>query len=429
MRKIKLSAYLNKRAAAEPLTENLDQRCIRRAVVIPARDESTSLPATVRSLENNPEKDCRSTLVLVVVNGEAPGKQGKGDETSVDAEQIQLDNLRTLEWLAAKARNSPLQLTWLDHSSPGLEFSSGHGVGLARKLGADSVLGYLANNLDSGVSSAPDLNKFPILHLDADTLVEDNYLRTVSESVSSSGALGGVINFKHRLPSEPQSLRDAVEAYDLFLRYYALGLRFADSPYAFHTIGSAMCSTVEGYVRSGGIPARRKAGEDFYFLQQLRKAGKITLIDDTAVHPSGRIESKNIFGTGKGIQNMLNSADSGYPVYTPVIFRKLKKSLAIINDAIVRLPGEEIMRVIDEPVIRNFLAEKGFPGKVAKWQQNYRKAEDLQHAFNIWFDALATYRLIRRMSATAAYPRQPLREAWDELESCFRLSQAAGDSS
>ncbi|MFW6414459.1 MAG: hypothetical protein ACOCZS_04060 [Verrucomicrobiota bacterium] len=422
MKKAKFFAYLNKYALAESITGETDSGALRRAVVIPARGENTELPATLQSLEKNPAEDCRATLVTVVVNGVSPydvSTRSLHAETVADAREIQAANLRTLQWLAAKAGESPLHLTWIDHASRGREFSPRQGVALARKIGADSILSLLFSRLTGRAGKEQELENFPILHLDADTLVDRHYLRAVDAGLRNSGKEAAVIDFRHRLPDSSVAVRKAVTAYDVYLRYYARGLRFAGSPYAFHTIGSAMASTLGGYVKAGGIPAQREAGEDFYFLQQLRKITEIESICDTTVYPSGRIESRNIFGTGKGIQAMLAAEESGYPVYSPEIFCQLQTALRVITENITASP-EDILTGIDESIIRNFLLEKGFLTVMKKWQHNYRRRADLRHAFQVWFDALATYRLIRRMSSDPAYPPRPLLEAWTELANYCR---------
>ena len=62
----------------------------------------------------------------------------------------------------------------------------------------------------------------------------------------------------------------AIICYEIFLRYYVLGLKFAKSDYAFHTIGSTMLCTPDAYVKVEGMN-KRKAAEDFYFLEKLAK--------------------------------------------------------------------------------------------------------------------------------------------------------------
>src|SRR5690606_30362640 len=101
-----------------------------------------------------------------------------------------------------------------------------------------------------------------IISLDADTLVEPNYLQALRKEFDLQDAWAAVIDFAHPLAG-PVEQQAAILAYEIHLRYHVLGLRYAGSPYAFHTVGSAMACTAEAYVAAGGMN-RRQAGEDFY---------------------------------------------------------------------------------------------------------------------------------------------------------------------
>ena len=47
-------------------------------------------------------------------------------------------------------------------------------------------------------------------------------------------------------------------------------MKYARSPYAFHTIGSTMAVSANHYAKVRGFP-KREAGEDFYLLNKLAK--------------------------------------------------------------------------------------------------------------------------------------------------------------
>ena len=65
-----------------------------------------------------------------------------------------------------------------------------------------------------------------------------------------------------------ENLYEGIANYELHLRYYVWALRSIKFPYAFQTVGSSMLCRASSYVRYGGMN-RRKAGEDFYFLQKI----------------------------------------------------------------------------------------------------------------------------------------------------------------
>jgi hypothetical protein len=248
--------YLEKRGAVRPILGNFDRnRNYHQAVVIPALAEAEYLPLTIQSLDSNiPENVLRNTLVLVVVNNRLPEIGTRVNQGDL-VEQID-NNAATLKWLESVSRDSSYSLAWIDASSPGKELPHWGGVGLARKIGCDSVISYL---LECNRTTA--LKNFVFYSLDADALVSTNYLETAGHELRSNRCAGGTIPFKHQKADSAEG-QAAIDVYEAFLHYYVDGLRWAGSPYAFHTIGSCLCFTADGYIRANGFPARRQAGED-----------------------------------------------------------------------------------------------------------------------------------------------------------------------
>jgi len=115
--------------------------------------------------------------------------------------------------------------------------------------------------------------------------------------------------------------------YEIFLRYWVLGLQYAQSPWAFHSIGSTMVTTTEAYVGVRGMN-RRSSGEDFYFLQKLAKYSGIHSIRETRVFPSARLSDRVPFGTGKRIRRFLSGdPQREYLLYDPRIFGIIRRWL------------------------------------------------------------------------------------------------------
>ena len=83
-------------------------------------------------------------------------------------------------------------------------------------------------------------------------------------------------------------------------------MKYSNLPYSFHTIGSAFALTASAYARQGGMN-RRKAGEDFYFINKLIKGEVFGEINDTTVIPSPRVSNRVPFGTGRAILEGLNT--------------------------------------------------------------------------------------------------------------------------
>jgi hypothetical protein len=350
------------------------------AVVIPALAEYGNLFETLRSLSTNPPEYLARFLVLVVVNH-------REDAEANDKE----DNYETLMRLAAgDPELSPLRLAWVDAATPGKEMpAKAGGVGLARKIGLDLALTRLAFG-----------NERPLLVcLDADTLVEPNYLTVIAAHFRCCTGGGAVIPFRHR-PAATQAGQEAIDRYELFLRSYVLGLSLAGSPYAFHTVGSAMACTAEAYVRMGGMN-RRPAAEDFYFLQQLHRTAGVEELRGTTVHPSARPSHRVPFGTGRSISRTLMGESSAIMFYHPDCFRFLGELLQVVagnrcRDAVPLMAQAAAF----SPQLEEYLEVSGFPCAWERLQKNSRGPEPLLSAFHGWFDALRTMKLIHHLSAT-----------------------------
>lgn len=354
------------------------------AVVIPALAESATLFATLRSLAANPAELLARFLVIVVVN------------QRTDAQlQDKLDNLATLERLAAAEPLFPqIKLAWVDAASPGLELAArGGGVGLARKIGADLAL------LRLDCQGGDPL----LISLDADTLVGPDYLAALARHFGQTQAGGAVIPFRHQQGSSAKEQR-AIDLYELFLRSYVLGLELAGSPYAFHTVGSAMACRASAYARMGGMNSR-SAGEDFYFLQQLQRTAGVARVSGTVVFPSARASHRVPFGTGRSVSRALAGDDAAISFYRPECFRVLGDWLALVTQH-VELGGTGLCAASRgiSAELSGYLESTGFGSAWEKLRSNNKSAQTLLTAFHGWFDGLRTMKLIHYLSA-GDYPR------------------------
>lgn len=386
--------YLAKRAATRPLQHGPETGAdLRQAIIIPALDERATLPLTLASLAANPPALLAQTLVVVVVNNR-PAMDSNPTPTP--------ENAATLTWLAAAAAQSPLRLAWIDAATPGHELPAWGGVGLARRLGCDSVLAALHANTPEA------LRDVVIFSLDADTLVEPSYLAAAAE-FRASGKAGGVLPFRHQ-PADSPELQAAIDAYECYLHYYVDGLRWAGSPYAFHTVGSCMLCTADAYVAASGFPARRQAGEDFYFCQELAKTGGICELRSSMVHPSPRLSRRVPFGTGPRMAEAVLEGHRDFVAYDARCFAVLRQVLAaavagLDTDAATVLAG-----LATEPLAQQFLLARGFPETWGQFQRQFRTREARLAAFHRWFDGFTTLKLIHHLTEQK-WPRVPLRDA------------------
>ena len=354
------------------------------AVVIPALAESDHLFATLQSLAQNPGQILSRFLTLVVVNHR---------EDALRSDKS--DNEHTLQRLAAgdpSLRN--LHLACVDAASKGLELpAKGGGVGLARKIGFDLSL----SRLRYGPSATL------LISLDADTLVRPDYLPALMRHFQGTKVPGAVIPFCHRAGSSPDQ-DEAIRRYELFLRVYVLGLSRAGSPYAFHTVGSAMACIADSYARMGGMNLRA-AGEDFYFLQHLAKTGGISQVKGTVVYPSARASHRVPFGTGRSISRLLGSEEGAVLFYQKDCFQILGEWLALIAQNVQS--GWKEIRERSETIsthLAEYLDSIGFITVWDKLRRNFRDPSTLMSGFQVWFDGLKTMKLIHHLSA-GIFPR------------------------
>ena len=284
--------------------------------------------------------------------------------------------------ILAQNRASLIQAkAWIaEHSSPRfaahlLDFpalpAKHAGVGLARKIGMDEALRRFAavNRLD-GV----------ILCFDADCGCDPNYLVEVERHFAEHPRSPGCsIYFEHPLDSE------AIALYELHLRYYVQGLRFAGFPHAYHTIGSSMAVRVDAYLKQGGMN-KRKAGEDFYFLHKIIPLGNFGEINRTRVVPSPRASDRVPFGTGRAVREyQRGEAMTTYPLRAFDDLRELFAQVpALFASDPRRMP----------PAIEAFLATVDFPAALAEIRSNTTSPQAFAKRFFRWFDGFLAMKFI-----------------------------------
>jgi hypothetical protein len=377
------------------------------AVIIPALAEGKSLFDTLVALSANSLENMDRTLVLCVINNRKPGIDRPDDIEQNQRTLVRLDRLihghPALEdpvngRMAIEdrmIREACPNLAYLDASSSGMEMPVHNGgVGMARKLGMDTALGMF----DYGRPSVKLL-----FCLDADTRVEPNYLSAVRRFFEKKRHSAAVIDYAHPMNGEP-ALLAAICCYEIFLRYYSLGLRAARSPYAYHAIGSTMVCTADGYAAVGGMN-RREAGEDFYFLNKLAKLSGIGHICDTTVYPSARASHRVPFGTGQRVLRFLEGRRNEYLLYHPDVFAVLGRWLALMP-AVTDCEMEFILDGAADihPRLRFFLEENRFHEAWPRIRWNHRHADDLSRHFHAWFDGFRTLKLVHDLTEKAFPP-------------------------
>ena len=320
--------------------------------VIPCYNENACIGEPLSSLKVAAEKAPFPVAVLAVVNfprGEAPAESLKLLERFRRGEF----GIKNLLFLYA----------------PDLE----GGVGAARKLGMDSFL----QNIPC--EAVPDALLFS---LDADTAVEPAYFAETARFLAESRAGGVTIGYRHR-PGETPEQERAIRRYEAYLDRYVDRLEECGSPYAFHSVGSAFAVKGEAYIRCGGMKVRR-AGEDFYFLQELAKTAGVSRLPEVLVHPSPRLSCRTPFGTGRAVRDLMEGKP--LPEISDAAFARLKVLLAALSEETLDCGAPALPESA-------FLQKERFFEVWPGIRRNTSPGRRLR-AFHVWFDGLKTLRFL-----------------------------------
>lgn len=404
--------YLNKYSLKEWNIELAEKKKFNNIVVIPAIKEYENIIRLLHSLTENDPAYFNETLFLFVIN----------NSKNSDAE-IKNDNQLTLEYLrrivrenytdllSKKILSSGLNIGIIDASSDGNELpDKDAGVGLARKIGMDLALTIFDYN-----------NNFKkiLICLDADCTVEKNYLTEIVDRFNKKNLKAGYVNFEHQLPEDERE-KLAIICYEIFLRYYVAGLKYAESPYAFYTIGSTMICDAESYCKVGGMN-KRKAAEDFYFLEKLAKLTSIHEIKSTTVHPSSRGSRRVPFGTGQRINRFLSNLQNEYLLYDPKCFEVLKQWLNVFNEN--KIEDEKYYLLEAEKIhmrLKEFLLMNSFADSWKNILSNSKNEEQIQKQKYLWFDGFRTMKLIHYLRDTE-FPQINMFDAIDKLLTMYEI--------
>lgn len=361
-----LEKYLRK-ALIRPVEPESPAGKFRHFIAMPVMDELEELPDTLASLQtalSTAGKDAPG--ILLVVN--------HGPNAAPDRKA---HNLQLLEEL--RSGKYP-EVYWVDAASPGRELTNG--VGEARRIGMDTALSLL---------DLEDPEHAYIVCLDADSHVSEIYWQEILAEFAAHPGHGTLsIGVSHRT-GKSEAEEAAIRKYEKFMDDYVAELRNAGSPYAFHTIGSAMAIRASVYVACGGMRVR-SGGEDFYFLQAAAKVAPVWPMAAKVVHPAARPSDRVPFGTGPAVRSLL----AGEPLeeYSPKGFAALKELLHLVRQDGMKVPGESKKYLCPRTV--QFLEERGF---FRGWNNVLRNTPDnaraREQAFHRWFDALKTLQFIR----------------------------------
>lgn len=374
------------------------QRC----VVIPAFDESTQFVDRLNNQAPN------NTLIILVLNcantcttqqrnntllaKEYLLSRGQVIWQSSKGEAVQLIQVSSVHWLVWDITDWN-EINSLDTFVPG--------VGYARKLGMDSALRLFSQNQIT--------NPF-FLSTDADALLPNDYfeLPALVEQYTQEqrkNCSGYIFPFQHDCLTTSSSKEKsntasiAASIYEMSIRYYVLGLRWAESPWGFHTIGSTLAIHAFHYAANRGFP-KREAGEDFYLLNKIAKTGTVISIKNPGITLSDRASHRVPFGTGPAVHRIqqLDSIANEFTLYHPTCFEWLK----LWHSAIPRLYTHSLTASLNEvqadvevcEKIHGILLALHIEKAINHSRKQSKSADDFYRHMLTWFDAFKTLKFI-----------------------------------
>ena len=401
--------YLESHAEPEAkLASLLRPAPVGHAVVIPAYGEGEGLTRVLDSLPGSPLGDL---LTILVVNARADSplevhsanarscallrdRYGPGSEVAPGVWQLDHDR-------------GPLIL--IERASEGRFLPARQGVGLARKIGADLAL---------AVAARQGLHSGWIHCTDADARLPVDYFER-SQAAEGAALVHAFRHVHFSADGEAPASAVALE-YEISLRYYVLGLRYAASPYAFHTIGSTIAVRCSAYAQVRGFP-RRMAAEDFHLLAKLRKLGRVVSLAGEPIALSDRESDRVPFGTGAAVRRGKARSQRGVGLqsYHPLTFESLRIWLAVLSaasedpstdlvSALERRAAQEVG--VDGPAMRSALEASGQLERARRCVRESSDPVQRRRRLHDGFDALAMLKLIHALRDFCA-PSLPLREA------------------
>lgn len=281
------------------------------------------------------------------------------------------------------------------------------GAGLARKSGMDeAVRRFNEVNKPDGI----------LVSLDADTLVQNNYLVEIENYFDSHPEVpGATIAFEHQTAELTGKHLKGIRLYEKYMEYYKKALEYTGYPYPMFTVGSAFAVTAGAYVKRGGMN-RRQAGEDFYFLQNLAQIGPVGQINTTRVFPSARLSNRVPFGTGPILRKWMEGKEDLTQTYNFEAFGDLKDFFDVKDQLFLVEKQDYKLFLMKLPLpVGNFLIEDNFREDIKDLNQNCSSLKSFQTRFFQKFNAFKILKFLN-FSHDQFYSKASLDEQIEKLK-------------
>lgn len=373
----------------------------RHVLIIPAYDETPQLLQQLQRLHHGQDR-CLIVLVLnhpdnaptATLNAplrRAVAAQYRRICANPNADVFNLGDHTDLCLLDVDALRGPLP--------------AAQGVGLARKIGCDLAFKWIA-------AGAIDSNWLHCSDADA-SLPHDYFARTVA---LANDTVGATYPFVHR-SGERDRINRATALYELRVHHYVLGLEYAGSPYAMHTLGSCLAVRVAAYAHCRGFP-RRAGAEDFYLLNKLVKLGSVARLQGSCIELTSRTSTRVPFGTGPAVATLSDSLSLAQTpcFYHPASFAVLKRVLQLFprlaNDTsrpLATLLADTGLDTGTAQTAQRALCALGWDKALQHCQRQSGSEAQFLRYLHEWLDALRTLQFLHVLRDDAL-PARSLRQ-------------------
>jgi hypothetical protein len=360
----------------------------RQVLVLPAYRESPALLDDLRQLPAGPGR----SLVILVLNRPDRDKDPLANAgLRARIQQLMQDTGEGAPPLLPLNDHSDLYL--LDLETLHGATPASQGVGLARKAGCDLALEWMAQGIIGGEW---------ICCTDADARLPDDYF-TRLERIDAN-AVAAVFPFLH-MADGPDTCERATALYELRLHHHVLGLEYAGSPYAYHSLGSCLAFSSSAYARVRGFP-RRAGAEDFYLLNKLAKLGTVARPGGRPVRITSRLSARVPFGTGPAVQAI---AARKQPEAAPVFYHPFcYEVLRALLDALPRLatqPAQDLAALLGQQglspgqarLAHDKLQALGLQKCLEHCRRQAGSSAQFLRYFHEWFDAFVVLKFIHAL--------------------------------
>jgi hypothetical protein len=381
-------------------------------LVIPAYRESRRFfDRLAKSLLEN-----HAVLLIVVIN--QPDTLRKPDAENQrlwDGISQDTSLLRQVEHIELRSLpQTPSALLLVDRFSRS-PLPKKRGVGLARKIGADLALALINRNV---------VSQNWIYSTDADAYLPTNYFSVLSNT-STNKAAAAVFPFQHICG--PDKIGQATKLYEQRLQQYVNGLQAAGSPYAFHTLGSALAINATSYASVRGFP-KRDGGEDFYLLNKAAKTGEVLILQAPKIRIEARQSNRAPFGTGPAINRLLGEEKltQARIFYHPDVFRQLRDWLQAIPETWSRPINDLALATLTMQALDSLDIDKA----IDSTRQRSRTQDTYIKHMHTWFDGFRTLRFIHLLRDSGLHNMSLAeRRSFDKPDALSKITAATTQSS